>query len=283
MKVLGLVVVAAVFACPAASAAPRLPELEHVIVIVFENKESGSVIGSVEAPTFNSYAQRYARLTRFYGVTHPSLPNYLALVSGSTQKITTNCTDCVITARSHADTLEARGRSWKTYAEGLPSPGFLGASDGRYNKKHSPFAYFRSITDNPARRARIVPFTQLALDLAAQQLPDFSLVVPDMCNSMHDCPVAVGDAWLGQNAPQLLQLPKTAVFVLFDEGMSRVRGGGHIPALALGTVVRPRSRFTRITSHYGVLRTIEDAWRLPRLGRSARAKPITGIWRETGT
>jgi phosphatidylinositol-3-phosphatase len=262
---------------------PRLPDFDHVIVIVFENKEWGSVMGNAEAPTFNAYARRYARLTRVYGVTHPSLPNYLALVSGSTQKITTNCADCVISARSLADTIEAQGRSWKTYAEGLPSPGFLGAAHGRYSKTHNPFAYFRSIAKNPARRARIVPFRQLTVDLRAEQLPDFSLVVPDSCNSMHDCPVATGDAWLGQNVPQLLQLPRTVVFVLFDEGASRLRGGGHIPALALGTAVRARSLFTRITDHYGVLRTIEDAWGLPRLGRSARAKPITGIWRESGS
>jgi hypothetical protein len=164
----------------------------------------------------------------------------------------------------------------------LPRPGFLGAVSGRYAKKHNPFPYFRSVTTNPARRrAGIVPLTQLKSDLAAGQLPDFALVVPDMCNSMHDCAVSVGDRWLRRIAPQFLSLENTVVWILFDEGTSNVRGGGHIPALALGTAVRPASRYTRVTNHYGVLRTIEEAWGLPLLGRSARTPPITGIWRET--
>jgi hypothetical protein len=275
-------VLGALLACSASAAVPRVPQFEHVVVVVFENKESGRVIGNRQAPTFNAYARSGARLTHYYAVTHPSLPNYMALVSGSTHGITTNCTACVIAARSLADTIEAAGREWKTYAEGLPAPGFLGAADGRYAKKHNPFAYFRSVAADQVRRDRIVPVTELEVDLGAQQLPDFSLVVPDLCNSMHDCPVSVGDAWLRRTIPPLLKLPGTVVFVLFDEGASRVRGGGHIAALALGTAVRPRSRFTAITSHYGVLRTIEEAWGLPFLGRSAKVKPITGIWRETG-
>jgi phosphatidylinositol-3-phosphatase len=100
-----------------------------------------------------------------------------------------------------------------------------------------------------------------------------------MCNSMHDCGVSIGDRWLRRVAPPLLKLPNTVVFVLFDEGESDARGGGHIPALALGTAVRPGARFAGMTDHYGALRTIEDAWGLPRLGKSAKARPITGIWR----
>lgn len=252
-------------------------------MVFFENKESQRVLGHPEAPTFTSYATRHAKITRYYGVTHPSLPNYIAFVSGSTHGIKDNCTSCVVSARSLTDTIEASGRTWKTYAEGLPRPGFVGAVSGRYAKKHNPFVYFRSIAANPVRRrAGVVPFTHFARDLRADRLPDFSLIVPDMCNSMHDCAVSVGDAWLRRLLPGLLRLPNTVIFVLFDEGTTNVRGGGHIPALAIGTAVRPQSRFTPVTDHYGALRTIEEAWGLPFLGRSARARPITGIWRETG-
>jgi hypothetical protein len=224
-----------------------------VIIVVFENKESPSIVGSRDAPTFNAYARRYASLTRYYAVTHPSLPNYLALISGSTHNITNDCTDCVVKGASLADTLEAAGRSWKTYAEALPEPGFLGAESGRYAKKHNPLVYFNNVINSPARRARIVPLTQLRLDLAAQRLPDFSLVVPDMCNSMHDCPVSVGDAWLARTIPALLGLRRTVIFVLFDEGRSKLRGGGHTAALSLGRAVRAHVRFKAITGHYGVL------------------------------
>jgi hypothetical protein len=271
--------VCALLAVGAATAAAPVPAFDRVVMIVFENKEATSVLGNRAAPTFNSYARRYAKLTRYYGVTHPSLPNYLALVSGSTQGITTNCTGCVVDAQNLADTIEASGRTWKTYAEGLPAPGFLGASKGRYAKKHNPFAYFRDIADDPGRRTRLVPLASLAADLRAGALPSFSLVVPDLCHSMHDCSVSVGDAWLRSQAAKFLKLPKTVVFVVFDEGATSIGGGGHTVALALGTAVRSGSRFTRVTSHYGILRTIEQAWGLPLLGHSARVGPITGIWR----
>jgi hypothetical protein len=271
----------AALTCTASAAEPRVPAFERIVVVFFENKESARVLGHPQGRTFAAYAARHANITRYYGVTHPSLPNYIAFVSGSTQGIRTNCTSCVVSARSLADTIEASGRAWKTYAEGLPYPGYLGAVRGRYAKKHNPFAYFRNIAANPARRTRIVPFTHFARDLRADRLPDFSLIVPDMCNSMHDCSVAVGDAWLRRLLPGLLKLRNTAILVLFDEGTSNVRGGGHIPALAIGTAVRPRSRFTAVTDHYGALRTIEEAWGLPFLGRSTRAIPITGIWRES--
>lgn len=234
-----------------------------------------------KAPTFTRYAEEYADLTRYYGVTHPSLPNYIAFVSGGLQGIRTNCTRCSTSARSLSDTIGASGRTWKTYAEGLPRPGYLGAVSGRYAKKHNPFVYFRSVALSPARRARVVPLTQFWRDLRAGALPNFSLIVPDMCNSMHDCPVRVGDAWLGRLLPGLLELPNTAVFVLFDEGATSVRGGGHITAFVAGTAVQPGSRYTPVTDHYGALRTIEEAWGLPLLGRSARVPPITGIWRES--
>lgn len=263
----------------AATAATPTPAFAHIVVVVFENKEVTSVLGRRAAPTFNAYARRYATLTRYYGVAHPSLPNYLALVSGSTQGVTSDCVTCSFDARSLADTLDAAGRRWKTYAEDLPSPGFLGSFSGGYAKKHDPFAYFRAVASSPERVRQIVPLTELSPDLRAGRLPDFALVVPNLCHSMHDCAVSVGDAWLRRTIGPLLALPRTVVFVVFDEGSSNAGGGGHVPALALGTAVRRHSAFRGTTNHYGLLRTIEEAWSLPQLGNSAGARAITGIWR----
>jgi Phosphoesterase family len=176
----------------ASAAVPPIPAFEHVIVVVFENKETSSVLGSRAAPTF--------------------------------------------------------------------------------------FAYFLPIIDDPDRTEQIVPVEELSKDVAARTLPNFALVVPNLCNSMHDCSVGLGDRWLRRTVEPLLHLPRTVIFITFDEGRTSVRGGGHITTLAVGTAVRHRA-FTRITNHYGLLRTIEDAWGLPRLGRSAHATPITGIWR----
>jgi phosphatidylinositol-3-phosphatase len=260
----------------------RLPRFTHVLVVVFENRERDAIAGNLDAPTFAALSRRYATLTHYDAVTHPSLPNYLALVSGSTQGITSDCTDCLVSGRSLADTLEAAGRTWKTYAEGLPAPGFVGASDGRYAKKHDPFLYFRRVLQSRARRDRVVPFTQLRRDVARRRLPDFALVVPDLCNDMHDCSVATGDGWLRREIVPLLRSPALAggvVFVVFDEGTTNEGGGGRVEALALGPTVRPGSTFSAPTNHDGLLRTIEDAWGLPRLGLSARARPIGGIWK----
>ena len=247
----------------------RVPTFTHVVVVVFENKEASSIAGNPDAPTFNALARRYATITHYDAVAHPSLPNYLALVSGSTHGISSDCTDCVVRARSLADTLAAAGKSWKTYAED-------------YAKKHDPFLYFRDVAGSRARRDRVVPFTRLGRDLARQRLPDFSLVIPNLCDDMHDCSVATGDAWLKAHVAPLLRSPELrggVVFVVFDEGTSDTGGGGRIEALALGPTVRRGSRFAKPTNHYGLLRTIEDAWGLPRLGFSRTGTPIGGIWK----
>lgn len=271
-------------ASAATAAAARVPRFSHVVVIVFENKTYQDVIGSRAAPTFNRLAHQNALLTNYCGVAHPSLPNYLALVSGSTHGITDDCTDCTVDGANVADTLEAHRRTWKTYAEGLPRRGFTGAQAGRYAKKHDPLAYFHDVTDNPARLSRIVPLDQFDRDLTARALPDYALVAPDLCHDMHDCSVSTGDAWLRSFMPRLLASPELrrgVVFIVFDEADKgeRAGGGGHTIALAAGPTVQPGSRATAPLTHYNLLRTIEDAWGLPRLGHSASATPILGVWR----
>jgi acid phosphatase len=265
--------------CSAAAAVPPVPAFKHVIVVVFENKEYERVLGSGAAPTFDLYARRYVSLPKYYAITHPSLPNYLGLVSGSTHGVKTNCTTCSVTGPSLMDNLEASGRTWKAYAEGLPRAGWLGGRSGGYTRTHNPFPYFRAIANDPTRRARIVPYSRLRLDLRRQRLPDFAFVIPDICHDMHNCSVTAGDRWLRIFASPLLKLPSTVLFVLFDEGNSNDHFGGRIAALVLGAAVAPGSTFAADTGHYGVLRTIEEAWGLPLLKHSAEVVPLTGIWR----
>ncbi len=284
MKTLLAAAVAAVVLLPGASAAPAaVPSFSHVVVIVFENKDVGEIVGNRDAPTFNGLARRGASLANYSAVAHPSLPNYIALVSGSTQGITSDCTDCLVGGTSLAETLTRAGRTWKAYAEGLPRPGFTGAADGDYVKKHVPFLYFRNVLSRPHQRRSVVPLAQLTDDLRARRLPDFALVTPDLCHDMHDCSIATGDRWLAHWLKALLgsrELRGGAVFVLFDEAHTwGGADGGHVPAYVVGNVVRAGATTRRHLSHYSVLATIEAAWRLPRLGASARAAPIRGIWR----
>jgi hypothetical protein len=254
-----------------------VPAFRHVVVVVFENHEARDVLGTKSAPTFSALARRYATIADYRAITHPSLPNYLALVSGSTQGIVDDCTDCTAPGTSIADLLGAAGKTWKGYAEGLPSVGFTGASSGEYAKKHMPFLYFPS--NDPKQ---VVPFGQFGADVRANRLPTFSLVVPNLCNDMHDCSVATGDAWLKREIVPVLgskSLANSVVFVVFDEGSSNTGGGGRVVALALGPLVKPGSRALAPTNHYGLLRTIEQGLKLPFLGASRSARPIVGIWR----
>jgi hypothetical protein len=279
-----LLLVTFVLAAAAGSAAAGrsgVPSLAHVVVVVLENKEAGSVTGKGDAPAIAALTRAGAALTDYHGVSHPSLPNYLALVSGSTHGITSDCSTCTVGGPSLATSLDRAGKTWKTYAEGLPSPGWTGVSAGLYAKRHDPFLYFRTIPRSEVRR-NVVPLSQLSRDVAANRLPDFALVVPNLCHDMHDCSVADGDSWLGGFLPPLLRSPALkggAVFVVFDEGDTSLGGGGHVAAFAVGPAVRPGTTDAAPLDHYSLLRTVEDALSVPPLGRSAQATPIAGIWR----
>lgn len=258
-------------AAPAA-AAPR----SHVVTIVMENREASSVLESLDAPYVTSLARRYAYAPLSFGITHPSLPNYLALTSGSTQGITRNCTACVIRARSVVDQLGRARLSWKAYMEGLPRPCFKGAAAGSYVKRHNPFLYFANVAGQPSRCRRVVPLTQLTADLRAGTLPTYVFISPGLCNDGHDCSTATADAFLSRLVPRLLGAlgPRGFLVLTWDEGTSR-RGcctgarGGRIATIVAGPRVRRGTRLRTAIDHYGVLGTIEDALGLPRLGRAA--------------
>jgi hypothetical protein len=245
----------------------------HVVVIVMENKEESQVLGRPDAPFLNRLAGRAGVATNSYGVRHPSLPNYIALISGSTQGITDDCTDCSADAPNLADQLEHAHRTWGAYLEGLPAPCARPATAGRYAKKHDPFAYDDAIAANPSRCRRRVPLTRLAGDLRHDRLPDFAFIAPDLCNDTHDCPVRTGDQFLARLVPGLLPAlgPHGFLIITYDEGSSDAgccggSHGGRIATVVAGPDVRRGARMTQPIDHYGVLASIEDAFGLPHLG-----------------
>ncbi|HEY2372921.1 MAG TPA: alkaline phosphatase family protein [Gaiellaceae bacterium] len=248
-------------AADAGGVATAAPRLRHVVVVVFENHEEDSIIGSADAPTFTSLARAYARATDYTAVTHPSLPNYLALVSGSTHGVTNDCTTCAQHGPTIGSQLSDRGQSWAAYAEGYPSA-------PRFAKKHVPFLYFRRDATH------VKPLT--ALD--PSRLPTFSFVVPDLCHDMHDCSVSTGDAWLRTFIHPLLALKSTAVFIAFDEGTSTIGGGGKVALIVAGSAVKPHSAYHAHVTHYGLLHTVEALLGLPPIGHAAAAPVLTGIW-----
>lgn len=248
-------------------------------MIVLENREFGEVVGSPEAPYFNELIERGALATRLYGLTHPSMPNYLGLLAGSTFGIAENCTDCLASGPNLATQLAAADISWRAYIGGMPEPCYLGPDTGLYVKRHNPFTYFPSIASRPHLCRRVVPESALRKDLAIGELPEFAWIGPDLCDGGHDCSTAAADAYLRRTAPGILRRlgPAGLLVITYDEGTSDagccgVAAGGHIATLLTGPAVRPRIRLRRPSTHYSLLSTLEERFGLPRL-RHARAIP----------
>ena len=269
---LALAVLAAFVALAASASAAS-----HVVVIVMENKEYGQVIGSRSAPYVNSLARRYTSATSFYGVRHPSLPNYLALIAGSTLGVTSDCTGCQQGETSIVDQLETAGVPWKAYMQGMPSACFRGRSSGVYVKRHNPFMYFDRVANDPARCAKVVPARRLTADLRNDALPTFAWLTPGLCADTHDCSVAQGDRYLSKVVPPIIDAlgPHGFLVLTWDEGSSNRRGGGRIPTILAGPDVKRRHSYRRTATHYATLATIEDALALPRLRRAAHATPLS--------
>jgi phosphatidylinositol-3-phosphatase len=254
------------------------PKTSHVVTIVMENKEYGDVIGNPDAPYINRLAHRYGLATASYGVRHPSEPDYLALTSGSTHGIDTDCTDCHVAGPSIVDQLDAAGLTWRAYMEDLPRPCFRGTEAGGYAKKHDPFMYYDAVAGDPNRCRRIVPLAQLSPDLRRGKLPTYSFISPNLCNDMHDCPVGTGDHFLAQLMPTLLRAvgQRGYVVLTWDEGSSN-RGccggssGGRIATIVAGPPVRRGGRARRPVDQYGVLRTEEDTLGLSHLAHAGDA------------
>jgi hypothetical protein len=252
----------------------------RIVVIVMENKENTDVLGNSAAPYLNGLAQRYGVATQSYAITHPSLPNYLALASGSTQGITSDCTGCSVAAPNIVDQLTNAGISWKAYLQDYPAPCFTGATAGNYAKRHNPFIYYNDIAENPARCSHLVGFDALTADLRSGQLPTYAWITPNVCNDTHDCGVATGDSFLASTVPSLLRElgPHGFLVLTWDEGSSNagccggVAAGGHIATVVAGPDVVPGSQEGLPIDHYGVLATIERALALPLLSGAADSR-----------
>jgi phosphatidylinositol-3-phosphatase len=250
----------------------------HIAVIVMENEEYGDIVGTRATPFIDRLAARYALARQMYAVTHPSLPNYLALTGGSTFGITSDCTDCRVRASSLVDQLARAQISWRAYMEGLPRSCFTGAGADGYAKKHDPFVYYSGIARRPDRCRHVVPLARLFADERAGALPRFVWVTPNLCHDMHDCDPSTGDRFLARLVPPLLAAlgPRGLLILTWDEGTSddgccRLASGGHIATILAGGLARTGARLRTPTDHYSVLQTIEDLFGLPRLRGAACA------------
>ena len=301
----------------------------HVFVINLENKGYDTIWGDNSPAPYlaKTLRQQGVLLENYYGIAHNSLPNYLAQISGqppnpSTQQdchtyteFTAQATDslgrmagdgCVFPASvpTVAGQLTAAGRTWKGYMEDMSHPcqhPSLGSADTHikatvgngYATKHNPFVYFRSITSTSACSRNVVPFTDLARDLASvDSTPNLAYITPNLCHDGHDNPCVDGtpgglpasDQWLSAEVPAILASPAYRqdgmLIITFDESaggttgpeegtpgsVSGGTGGGRIGTLVLTPFSTPGATSVRPYNHYSLLASIEDYFSLPRLG-----------------
>lgn len=276
----GSVVPASSSQAPSGSPTPAVAA-RHVWLIVLENKDYASIIGSPDAPYLSSLAHQYALASNYHGVDHPSQPNYMALFSGSTQGIGDDSVYNV-DAPNVADQLEHAGLSWRVYAENMPPGCFVGASakggadgDGTYVRKHNPAISFSSISRDPQRCANITDFSHLDAGAA-----NFSLIVPNQCHDMHDCAVADGDAWLRSFLPRITESPAYdnggLVLITFDEEHGKGEGN-QVATIAISPSIHQGTDSSLRYDHYSLLRTVQQLFGLPCLAKSCDATPMTDL------
>jgi phosphatidylinositol-3-phosphatase len=273
-------------ATPAVSTRAGLPAFAHVYVLILENEEYGSLVGGSEAPYLNGLIAKYGSATNYYGVMHPSQPNYLALFSGSTQGVTDDGSHD-LSGTNLVDQLQAAHKTWIDYQQDYPGGCFTGSTKngdgegigkaGSYARKHNPAISFTDISSNPARCARIVSLAGFDPEAA-----DFELIVPNQCNDMHSCPIADGDSFLSAFVPRITTsagFANSVLFITWDEGSSSDGGGGKIATVVVSPLARPGFTSSTRYDHYSLLRTIEDAWGLSCLGRACSATSLAEFFR----
>src|SRR5207302_4129057 len=180
-----------------------VPSSTHVFLLVEENHGYSSVIGSSSMPYLNSLASKYGLATQYYANTHPSIGNYFMLTAG--QIITNNDSFCsTLTQDNIVRHLMTAGKTWKSYAESLPSVGYTGCSGYPYARKHNPLSFFSDVVNSSSEKLNLVPFTQFASDMKNGTLPNFSFIVPNLLNDAHDGTLSQADTWLKNNIGPLL-------------------------------------------------------------------------------
>ena len=184
-------VLASALATPRLAHADATASFSHVYIIMEENSSYEDIIGNTaDAPYINQLAQQYSFAANYYGVTHPSQPNYLAATSGDFLGLHKDDPTLTFNAQNIVDQLEAKGLTWTSYQQGLPAAGSTVAQSpatgsGLYVKKHDPFALFTDVLNNQTRLQNIKPIESLATDLNASNAPNYAFIAPDQCHDMH--------------------------------------------------------------------------------------------------
>jgi phosphatidylinositol-3-phosphatase len=273
---------------------------DHVFIIMMENTGYDTLIGNPNAPFINFAAATTGLALKYYGVSHPSQPNYIASTSGSTNGVADD-NDTTIDVPNIVDELESRGKTWKAYMQSYSlckTPLDHSCGDQLYERKHNPFISYKNVQTNPARVANIADFSQLATDLANNTVPNYVWISPDQCHDMHGragattadpCDfsqvpalISAGDSFLLGTVNAIMTskawTDNSAIFITWDESdftgtgpsgfgdtsgcCNADPGGGHVVALVISNELRFARTSDHPYNHYSMLATIEDSWRL---------------------
>jgi len=265
---------AAPFAASAAFA--QIPRFDHVVVVVMENHSYADIIGNTaDAPYINALAAGGANFTKSFAIEHPSEPNYLDLFSGSNQGITDDsCPHTFSNLANLGRQLIDAGFTFVGYSEDLPAAKPKACTSGNYARKHNPWVNFSNV---PA--ASNESFAAFPGDFS--DLPTLSFVVPNLCNDMHDCTIATGDAWLQTHIDPYAQWARannSLLVLTWDE--DDYSQSNQIPTLFAGALVVPGD-YSGTIDHYTVLATLEAIYGLAPIAGAATRSAITDVWDST--
>jgi len=277
-------------------------DFDHVFIIMMENTGYNTLIGNPNAPFINFAAATSGLATNYFGISHPSQPNYIAATSGSTNGVADD-NDTTIDVPNIVDQLESHGKSWKGYMQSFSlcaTPLAHACGNQLYERKHNPFITYKDVQSNPARVANIVDFSQLATDLANGRVPDYVWISPDQCHDMHGrghvatepdatCDfsqveplISKGDTFL-LNTVNAIMTSKawtgnSVIFITWDESdftgtgpsgfgdtsgcCNANPGGGHVVTLVISRTLRFARSSDDAANHYSMMATIEDNWHL---------------------
>jgi acid phosphatase len=253
----------------------------HVFIVVEENANFGDVIANPALPYLNGLANQYGLAANYFANAHPSIPNYFELTTGQILTFIDASTphSFPVSSENVVRDLLAAGKSWKSYAEDIPSVGYTGDDTGRYAVRHNPLAYFTDVQNDTHQVQNLVPFSQFASDLNAAKLPDYSFIVPNLCNDAHDCSLGTSDAWLKTNIDPLNQSPQFQkdglLIIVFDEAdtLDLTSGGGHVAAIIVSPLAKRGYKSIAFYQHQSVLRLTLEGLGVTKLPGDAATAP----------
>ena len=251
---------------PSPHTSPTPAAIAHVFIIVMENRSYQQALAGAYTAKL---ASEYGVATNYHGVSHPSLPNYLALTSGSTWGIADDGYH-VLPPGGLGQQLDQAGITWRAYMEGMSRTCL--SSPYPYALKHDPFPYYGGKCP-----AQVESLNQYAADMASDDPPRFAWISPGLCNDGHDCSTKIADLFLSRLVPQIMATPQWqdngVLFITWDEGYDSTN---HVLTL----VIQPGGTAQRSSvyhDHYSLLATIEDRLGVPRLGQAARATSLSEL------